>query len=170
MIALQDYDGKTIQVIVLNSQGTKKRITCKVDQHVIKMKDGVNVKFTKADVFDFWVQGTFRGRFKKAVEWRSGTLEAIHQDFTKDTAYLPPISQADTTNFVKHQILNALDSGKKVIENWQFWVLLIGIIAVAIIGILSLFGVHLSGGGTTTIIQNITSTPHPTVLATIPPR
>src|SRR4030043_688037 len=156
------YDAKTIQVLVMNSQGGIKRVRCKCDQNIVKMKDGTTINFKLKDVRPVWCPGIIRGGWQQGIMWRAGTEDAINMDVNDQ--FVPLLSQAGTTRFIERTTANAVGAPKKAIETWEFYVLLIAVIAVAVMCALSLFGVQFNASTTTTtIIQNqtITVTPRP---------
>lgn len=153
------YEPKTIQVMAIGAQGGIKRIQAKAQQNYATLKDGTVISFKLKDVRPIWVPGLFFSKWKQGILWRAGTLEAIDPE-AKDN-FVPLLSQEDTKQYIQVQMANAAGSSKKAIETWQFWVLLIGIIAIAVLSALSLFGVHLNAT-TTTVYQNVTAlTPSP---------
>lgn len=149
------YEPKTIQVLAIGSQGGIKRVQAKAHQNYAILKDGIVISFKLKDVRPIWVPGLFNSKWKQGILWRAGTLEAINPD--AQDQFIPLLSQGDANKYIVTQIANASNSSKKAIETWQFWVLLVGIIVVAVLGALSLFGVHLNATTTTTIIQNVTA-------------
>ena len=163
MVKRETYEGRTINVLAVGNQGIK-RIRAKVDQHIITLKDGTKIHFELEDVINIWCPGIIRGRYKPGVRWRVGSKNALKNGVDGED-YLPAHSQKDATQFVKRQILDALDSGKQVIEGWRFWVLCGCLIALLVLVTLSLFGIQFNVS-TPTIIYNqtmptVTRIPYP---------
>jgi hypothetical protein len=150
------YEPKTIQVTVIGAQGGLKRIECKANQNYAILKDGTVISFKLKYVRPVWCPSLFNSKWKQGIMWRAGTLEAIDPDVTDN--FVPLLSQADTNQYIITQIANASGSNKKMIETWQFWALLIGIIGIAVLCALMLFGVHFNASTTTTVIHNINQT------------
>jgi hypothetical protein len=160
------YDSPTIQVLVHGSQGGKKVITCKADQHTFVSPEGVDVHFELRDVGPIWCKrGLFWG-WRQGVEWRAGTLNAMHRDPVYGD-YLPPMSQGKIKQFVAREVANSLGKPKKAIETWQFWVLFAVLVVIAVMSALTVFGIHLSASQAHQVAQSL-PTPSPSAIPVLP--
>jgi len=167
---LTDYELPTINVAVIGSQGEHKIVKCKVDQHKALIKDsGVDytVSFSLNNVKPMWVKVLFGWSWKPGIYWVAGTNQAL--DIASSGEFLPPLTQKDNAAFVEKTEFEKRTKPTKKMTDIQFLLLLLGIAIVAGIGIMNLFGVHISfSTAHSTAKAVVSASPTPSPIAILP--